>query len=461
MADHRSKRFSQRRTCLQWPLGFGVTSVISPVAWGQAQRDEALDAAITQAYWYAFAVHDLARVRWWATAGGSVSGRLPVNTLGHARSLLTARDRGVTRPNNDTLYTSAWLDLSAGPVLLSLPAFGERYWSLACMDPFTDNEACLSRRTSGGGARTLWIASQRWAGEPPAGLEPLRLACDDVWMLARVLVDGPDDVATVRVLQDAMQLRAPLVRRPWATRPNEQDPQRFLAFVNEALGRNPVLARDAELQEKLKFVGLSPGESDSWARLDGPVQSAWRRLLPVLRQSLQMPNPAYRRLIGPGWMSGLDHIGRFGSDHAYRARIALGGLGALPREEAIYASAYIDDQGARLSGSASYRLRVPADLPVSGFWSLSMYEDMPDGRAFFVENPVQRYTVGDRTPGLHRDADGSVTIVLQAHAPTQPSERANWLPAPDGPFSLSWRLYEPGAALIGRHYSLPGVQRIA
>ena len=461
MPDHRFNRFSQRRKCLQWPLGLGATAVAGSVAWGQVHREESLDAAITQAFVYAFAVHDLARVRWRATAVGSGVGRLPVNTLGHARQLLTARDRGVTRPNNDTLYSSAWLDLSAGPVLLSVPAFAERYWSLACMDPFTDNEACLSRRTSGGGARTLWIASQRWSGEPPAGAEPLRLPCDDVWMLARILVDGPDDLPAVRALQDAMRLRAPQVSRPWITRPDEQDPQRFLAFVNEALGRNPVLARDTELLDRLKFVGLSPGESDSWSRLDAPVQSAWQRLLPVLRQSLQTPDPAYRRLIGPGWMSGLDHIGRFGGDHAYRARIALGGLGALPREEAIYASAYIDGHGARLSGSASYRLRVPADLPVSGFWSLSMYQDMPDGRAFFVENPMQRYTVGDRTPGLHRDTDGSVTIVLQAHAPALRSERSNWLPAPEGLFSLSWRLYETVLALLERRYVLTGVESVA
>ena len=74
---------------------------------------------------------------------------------------------------------------------------------------------------------------------------------------------------------------------------------------------------------------------------------------------------------------------------------------------------------------------------------------------------MQRYTVGDRTPGLHRDTDGSVTIVLQAHAPALRSERSNWLPAPEGPFSLSWRLYEPGLALLERRYVLPGVERVA
>lgn len=457
---------SLRRAWLRFPLASALAWVDPRGLAAQGMPhalspDSSIDQRVTQAFAYAFAVHDLARVRWAATAAGQGFGRLPVNTLGHARHLLTHRDRAVTRPNNDTLYSSAWLDLSAGPVMLSLPALSARYWSLAFMDPFTDNVDCLSRRTSGGEARSLWIAPARWSGVPPAGVQALRLPADDVWMLMRILVDGPDDAAAVTRLQDAMRLRAPNVYRPWVTAPDERDPQRFLAFVNEALGRNPVGGQDPAWLETLKTVGVAAGEIDSWTRLDEGVKAAWQRLLPDLRRALQAPDSAYRHVIGPGWMTGLDHIGRFGTDYTYRSRIALGGLGALPREEAIYASAYTDAQGARLSGSARYQLRVPADLPVSGFWSLSMYQDMPDGRAFFVENPINRYTVGDRTPGLQQGADASLAVVLQHRAPTAPAERANWLPTPEGPFSLSWRLYEPGQALLGRRYLLPGVERLA
>jgi hypothetical protein len=135
--------------------------------------------------------------------------------------------------------------------------------------------------------------------------------------------------------------------------------------------------------------------------------------------------------------------------------------GALEREEAIYATAFVDAQSRPLNGAFAYRLNVPSGLPVSGFWSLSMYRSEADGRAFFVPNALNRFTVGDRTPGLAREPDGSLVISIQHTAPSSAEHRANWLPAPAGPFNLSWRLYEPGRPLLNRSVSLPGIERLA
>jgi hypothetical protein len=157
-----------------------------------------LDDRIADAYLYAFAVQDLARTRWNATRDAANPNRFDANTLSHARRLLGPRDRWITMPNNDTLYTIAWLDLSAGPVRVTYPAMDARYFSFAFLDPWTDNAALVSRRTHGGGARTLWLAPPGWTGEPPAGDTPLRMDANDVWMLGRVLVDGEADVPPVR-----------------------------------------------------------------------------------------------------------------------------------------------------------------------------------------------------------------------------------------------------------------------
>jgi hypothetical protein len=100
---------------------------------------------------------------------------------------------------------------------------------------------------------------------------------------------------------------------------------------------------------------------------------------------------------------------------------------------------------------------VPADLPVGAFWSLSMYRMEPDGRGFFVDNPIDRYTIGDRTPGIGREADGSLVVRLQHAMPEDARGRANWLPAPEGRYLLNWRLYEPGAGLLSRRAILPAV----
>ena len=416
-----------------------------------------LDERIAEAYLYAFAVHDLARTRRHATQDPANPARVDVNALSHARRLLGPRDRWITMPNNDTLYTIAWLDLSAGPVRFAYPAMGRRYFSFAFLDPWTDNAALVSRRTHGGEARTLWLAPPGWQGTPPEGDTALRMAAHDVWLLGRVLVDGAPDLPAVHALQDAMRLHAPAVSRPWSSEPDERDPRAFLALADEALGRNPVPARDAALLARVAPVGLVPGAPDAWSGLDDATREAWIRAMPELRRRIRPGDPARRTSVGPHWYSGLDHIGRFGDDHAYRATIALLGLGALPREEAIYATCAQDLDGRRLDGANAYTLTVPGDLPVGAFWSLSMYRMEADGRAFFVENPIGRWTIGDRTPGIVREPDGSLVIHLRHAAPDGDAARANWLPAPDGRFVLNWRLYEPGEGLLSRRRALPGV----
>ena len=67
---------------------------------------------------------------------------------------------------------------------------------------------------------------------------------------------------------------------------------------------------------------------------------------------------------------------------------------------------------------------------MDAFWSITMY-DLPD--FFLVENAIDRYSVGDRTPGLTYADDGSLTLTIQRDAPSDPAARANWLPTPEGP----------------------------
>ena len=95
------------------------------------------------------------------------------------------------------------------------------------------------------------------------------------------------------------------------------------------------------------------------------------------------------------------------------------------------------------------RWRIPGDrpLPVDGFWSLSLYAPTPEGEFFFVENPIGRHAIGDRTPGLVRDPDGGVTLHL-AHDDPGDARRANWLPAPAGPYDLILRCYLPAKELL-------------
>ena len=142
--------------------------------------------------------------------------------------------------------------------------------------------------------------------------------------------------------------------------------------------------------------------------------------------------------------------------------MALGGLAALEPVEAVYLTRLADADGTLLDGGRRYRIRVPAGgLPLDGFWSLSVYERMPDGGLFFTDSPIQRYAVGDRTPGLQRQADGTLDLWLQRETPTDPAQRTHWLPAPPGPLQLSLRAYLPRPELREGRAALPTVVAVA
>jgi hypothetical protein len=178
----------------------------------------------------------------------------------------------------------------------------------------------------------------------------------------------------------------------------------------------------------------------------GPaLRAKWDRQLPALYDELKADAAGASPNIG-GWSYSKPNIGNFGADDRYRSIVALGGLAAFPPGEAVYVTAVSDSKGAPLDGRSCYTLTLPPKVPVRAFWSLSMYRLEADGQLFFAANPIARYSIGNRTANLASRADGSIEIAIQA---TQPNGAANWLPAPSGPFRMTFRAYlpHPGARL--------------
>lgn len=138
-----------------------------------------------------------------------------------------------------------------------------------------------------------------------------------------------------------------------------------------------------------------------------------------------------------------------------RAVIARAGLWGNHGYEANYDFAWLDANGDALVGSHTYELTFSPPPPAKAFWSLTMY-DTPD--FYLVDNPIERYSIGDRTPGLQYGPDGAVTIYLQTDSPG-PERASNWLPTPAGAFRPILRTYEPGAAILDGSYQLPDVRR--
>lgn len=368
-----------------------------------------------------------------------------VNKLTHTRALSDHTARWVTTPNNDTLYSPAFLDLTKGPVTLVIPPMGKRYYSAAVMDMFTNNNVVLGTRTIGGEGGTFTLVGP---GHASTGPNPVRIATPHAWLLIRVLTDGGEDLAAAHQAQDGFKLSGPAGGPVAAYAARDAKPEDYFATARALLASDPAPATDLRiLRRSAAFLGAGP--YDAAAAADG-VQQA--KMITIFAKG--------RQVFTGGWAYPRPTLGDYGQDYIYRAIVALQGLGALPVAEAMYLKAAGDDGAGVFTGDGPYRLTLPAQLPLDGFWSLSMYEATADGQFFFTDNPLKRYTIGDRTAGLKRNADGGLDIWI-GRADPGGDKTANWLPAPkSGPFALYLRAYLPRPELVDGRYRLPPVVKV-
>jgi hypothetical protein len=425
----------------------------TPHARPQADTPNTLDAA----FYYAFPLYEFARTEQERT--GAVDGKPgTLNRLVHRAALADHTSRQVTAPNNDTIYSSCFMDLAGGPVEVVAPSGRDRYYSVAFMNAFTDNFAYIGTRATKGVGGRYWIAGPQWSGQPPAGVTVIRSTTNDVWMLMRTLVDGERDLPAAQAFQKQLTVSVPPATpqaRAFSVKAVDvNDPATFLGVVNEMLARSPGGRGYTAKARSFSAFGIGAGQSPSPAIVD-----RWRAFIPTGLAALR-DGFLFRDLVVDGWSYQPPGVGDFGDNDRLRAIVALGGLAALGEDEAMYFHANFGADGERLSGQHAYRWRVPAGgVPADAFWSLTLYEVMPDGRYFLVENPIRRYAIGDRTSGLVTNADGSFEILVQRDAPGGPLA-SNWLPAPAGPFRLALRAYLPKRELLTRKWRVPPLTRV-
>ena len=417
---------------------------------------------IDAAFEYAYPLYEFARTRFKAVQDASNLARYGANIVHHDRDLSDHRSRWVTTPNNDTLYSVAWLDLSGGPVEVSVAAMPPgRYWSVAFMDAFTNNFAMLGQRLDATGPVRVTLVGPGHHDTAPAG-RVIRAPGNDVWLLARWIVDGPADLPQAHAMQAGLQVVSPAANASGTPRVEptaSTDPANFLAVVNELLGRNPAPEHERPLLAQWSALGLRAGDTNAWASLDQALRDAWTSRIGPAHGALPKGSMRSRRMV-QGWGLSPLQLGNYGDQYALRAGVALGGLGALEPLEAVYAGRQTDESGQVLDGRHRYRIGIPAEgIAADSFWSISMYQQEPDGRLFFTDNAIRRYSIGDRTPGLARNADGSLDIWLAHEQPSDERARANWLPAPAGVFRVTLRAYLPRVELREGRAPMPTVMR--
>jgi hypothetical protein len=432
-----------------------------------------------EAFIYGFPLaFDLQEVKRFSAQGMGSVPATPFNTFGHAPTLAGPKDTFVSI-NNDTIYSIAQIDVSGGPVRLDVPDAAGRYYVLQFVDAWTNNFAYIGRRATGTQAGSYLLVAPDWMGVAPDGVTVIRFPTTIASIVGRWAVSGEADLPATRALQSAMSLTPPVNAtamvglpepepgvteeivffeqlRTWmrAFPPAPRDvayQQRFapLGLLDET---SPYVDPDPELATSLRD-GLAAGRQAMETALsqgNGPEQNGWQLTYHIFDYNLDFFEVG--ALDDPLWKT-TDLEKRY----LERALAARAGLWGNHGYEAAYAMTWVDSEAVALDGAHRYELRFEEDPPVDAFWSITMY-DLPD--FYLVENPIGRYSVGDRTPGLHRAADGSLTIRLQASAPDDAQARANWLPTPPGQFRPILRMYEPRPSVFDGSYELPPIRRV-
>ena len=438
---------------------------------GQDLHDLAVEAYV---YLYPLVMMDTTRRVSTNAPAGVKPGLGPMNAFHHFLAFPRADFRTVVRPNFDTLYSSAWLDLTRGPVIVSAPDTKGRYYLLPMMDMWTDVFAAPGKRTSGTGAGHFAVIPPGWRGHLPEGVQRIDSPTPFVWIIGRTQTNGPQDYNTVHEVQKAYRItplslwgkaQSPLPYKPDPTVDMKGDPLsqvngmpavRFFAAAAEILKVNPPHATDWSTVSRLKRLGIEPGKSFDLDKADPAVKTALEKAPADALALLKEKAPSFARAVN-GWQMNTDTMGVYGDYYLKRAYVALAGLGANQPEDAIYPINISDADGKPVDGANNYVLHFAKnDLPpVGAFWSVTMY----DAEGFQVANAIDRFAIGDRD-ALTYNEDGSLDIYIQHDKPAA-DKIANWLPSPaSGPLGITMRLYAPKPEALDGRWAPPPIKRI-
>ncbi len=398
----------------------------------------------------------------------------PMNAFHHLRAFPPAEFRDVVRPNFDTLYSVAWLDLTKEPVIVSAPDTDGRYYLLPMLDMWSDVFAVPGKRTSGTKAANFAVTPPGWKGNLPKNVERIDAPTPYVWIIGRTQTNGPKDYEAVRKVQDGYTITplsgwgkktaatkfVPDPSVDMKTEPvvqvNTMAAAKYFAYGAELMKRHPPHVTDWSQIARLRRIGIEPGRSFDFSKADPVIQAALERAAVDGLKRIKAFAPTMGRVVN-GWQINTNTMGVYGNDYLKRAVVALVGLGANQPEDAVYPLNVADADGNPVMGGRKYVLHGEKGqlCPVNAFCSLTMYDE----NGFQVANPLNRFAIGDRDD-LKFNADESVDIYIQHDSPGADKE-SNWLPSPaTGKLGITMRLYAPRAEVLDGSWAPPAIRRV-
>lgn len=461
-------------------LATGALAQGTPPVIGEAEaRAIATDAYV---YFYPLVTMDVTRKQFTNIEAGKELAKGPMNMFSNVPAYPPAEFKGVVRSNFDTLYSSAFLDVTKEPVVVSVPDTNGRFYLLPMLDMWSDVFASPGWRTTGTHAQTFLVTPPGWRPElRDRFADELRLPKDTqrieaptpyVWIIGRTKTDGPPDYEAVRRIQAGLKIT---VLSEWGKAPTppvvQIDPSvdmktppkvlvdtmpagRYFAYAAELLKVNPPHLTDQPILAQMRRLGIEAGKSFDIATVPPAVKAALEAA-PKAAQDLMEWKVATLARVANHWSMNTDTMGVYGNYYLKRAIVAQVGLGANLPEDAIYPLNLGDADGRPLDGTNRYVLHFErgATPPVQAFWSITLY----DSEGFQVANSLNRFAVSSWMPFKY-NADGSLDLYFQSDSPGKDRE-ANWLPAPKGPFNLTMRLYAPKAEALTGKWNPPAIRR--
>jgi hypothetical protein len=423
-------------------------------------------------YFYPLVTMDLTRRQITSLSSvGGIGG--PMNSFSNMQTFPPAEMKIVVRPNFDTLYSSAWLDLTKEPMIVSALDTDGRYYLLPMLDMWTDVFASPGWRTTGTGAANFLVTPPGWSGTVPDGIIRIEAPTPYAWIIGRTKTDGPADYEAVHKIQAGYKI-TPLsqwgkeasspeatidpdvdLKTPPKQQVDTMPADKFFSYAAELLKQNPPHITDQPIIARMKRIGFERGQSFDLDKADPAVKAALETAPEDAQKLMQWKIPTMAR-VANGWSMNTDTMGVYGNYYLKRAMIAQVGLGANLPEDAIYPLNLADNTGKPLDGSNSYTIHFDKGLtpPAQAFWSITLYD--PEG--YQVANPLNRFAVSSWMP-LNYNSDGSLDLYFQNESPG-PDKEANWLPAPRGPFNLTMRIYAPKSDALTGKWDPPPVTKI-
>jgi hypothetical protein len=399
----------------------------------------------------------------------------PMNQVVMLTSYIDPAERYIADPNQDVVYGLGYLSLEKEPMVIQVPDFGDRFWTLPVYDARTDqiSEIGLQYGTKPG---FYMVVGPSWKGATPAGIAGVvRSTTDYAVTMPRIFMnDTPEDHAAIQPALSQIQFyplsqfdghmktkdwhKIPIVRKQGkpakysSTQPPWVDPATFFDHLPIVMKQVPPMPGEEALYRWISSV------LDAAAK-DPEVMKTLREAALSADQELVAPMMRWRvngQPAGNGWTSPVNN-GAFGDDYIHR----MGAVKADPydnkRNETMYFYTDNDTQLKQLVGTSSYAVTFPKGQlpPVKGFWSLTMY----DPEHYFHPNALKRYALGTKNKTLKYNADGGLTIYLGHTSPGKDKE-SNWLPAPTGDFSIWLRAYWPDQAILDGTWKPPVVELV-